>query len=172
MTSGCVAQWIEQRSSKPSVVGSTPTTPVMQKYYDFLDKIGTKQIPHDTRTLYDHLVGVQQLLAKHNRPEHEQVAGLFHAIYGTEFFSLKGKLNLSRETVIKNIGEQAEEIVWEYSQENARPFGILGGLAYDEPLKTSLRWLDYINGLEQHTDEEDIVFRNVMHLYEILLELE
>jgi|TARA_B100000035_G_scaffold102835_1_gene87249 hypothetical protein len=141
----------------------------MQKEKDFLKSIGTQDIPHDTRTLYDHLVGVQELLAHHNRPDYEQRAGLFHAIYGTEFFPLRGRLNLTRENVRKNIGEQAEEIVYIFSQPEVRPFRIMGGIEYDEPLKTSLRWLDYCNGKEQHPDSDDLVLKNVMHLYETLL---
>tara|TARA_B100000287_G_scaffold320685_1_gene304619 strand:+ start:368 stop:820 length:453 start_codon:yes stop_codon:yes gene_type:complete len=146
----------------------------VKKEIEFLKKIGCEEIPHDSRNLLQHLVGVQEMLAHYERPEYEQRAGLFHAIYGTEFFQTG--LNVDREIVQKNIGIDAEEIVHWFCQPGVRPFRIMGGLEFGEPLKTSLRWLDYCNGMEQHGKgskmsiaQDDMVFENVMHLYEMIL---
>ena len=149
----------------------------MKKEIDFLDRLGTKNIPHDTRNLYDHLVGVYELLKSHGRPEHEQRAGLFHAIYGTEFFNTG--LTITRDIVKKNIGEEAEEIAYIFCTTKGRPgtgdrrMLFMGGLEWEEPLRTSLRWLDYLNAIEQHDEESmDMVFKNTMHLYRTILNID
>ena len=142
----------------------------MEKEIEFLRKIGCEEIPHDSRNLLTHLIGVYKLLYDYGRPEHEQRAGLFHAIYGTEFYT--PGLVITREVVKKNIGEEAEEIVYNFCETRGeRRMRFMGGIEFKEPLKTSLRWLDFCNIIEQHNIEGDIPLQNVVHVYETVLNI-
>tara|TARA_B100002019_G_scaffold117275_1_gene100729 strand:- start:5408 stop:5845 length:438 start_codon:yes stop_codon:yes gene_type:complete len=142
----------------------------LDREINFLKKIGTEQVPHDRgRSLFTHLHGVYKLLESNGRPLHEQRAGLFHAIYGTEFFGVN--LQVTREIVQKNIGEDAELIVWTFCNTDGqdRTIRFMGGVEFPEPLKTSLRWLDYCNTVEQHAADKNPIILNVFSLYESIL---
>jgi hypothetical protein len=89
----------------------------MSKYHTaiaYLTEKNTRNILHGQRSLFDHLVGVYDLLKKYDQREDLCLAGLFHSIYGTTSFTSQTETD---RTVIKNIiGEEAEKIVWNFSK--------------------------------------------------------
>jgi len=77
---------------------------------NFLKELGTETTLHSGGSLFDHLVGVSQILKEMNAPQHVQDAGLFHSIYGTYKFQHQ---TISDRNVIQNlIGEEAEYLVY------------------------------------------------------------
>ena len=89
----------------------------MNKYHtaiNYLTEKNARNIFHGQRSLFDHLVGVYDLLKKYDQREELCLAGLFHSIYGTASFVSQTERDRS---VIKNIiGEEAEKIVWDFSK--------------------------------------------------------
>lgn len=64
--------------------------------------------------LYEHLLGTYHILKTAKKPEYLCLAGLYHAVYETEYF--KFHTPYTREHVKELIGEQAEELVYEFSK--------------------------------------------------------
>ena len=58
------------------------------------------------------MIGTAKLLKELGRNETEQKAGLFHSIYGTEYYKHSEKLNVNREEVKNLIGEESENLVY------------------------------------------------------------
>ena len=85
---------------------------IEQKKIDFLKSVQTDTKSHSGATLIEHLKGVHDILKKGGAPQYLQDAGLFHSIYGTVIFKHQSTNN--RDAIIELIGEQAEEIVWEF----------------------------------------------------------
>ena len=79
---------------------------------NFLINIETNNSSHSDRTLLDHLIGVHDILKEWGTPEYLQDAGLFHSVYGTTRY-LHQSTN-DRAAVKEMIGEQAEELVWQF----------------------------------------------------------
>ncbi len=70
----------------------------------------TYNIRHSDKTLFDHLIGTAYYLEKMNQPQHVIDAGLFHSIYGTEYFN--GKVQgVTRDLITLFIGTEAENLV-------------------------------------------------------------
>ena len=76
---------------------------------EFLRNLGCDEINHKNQTLLEHLIGVYKLLKSWNAPEYIQDAGLYHSVYGTEYF--QPNLNITREQVREIIGTEAERLV-------------------------------------------------------------
>eukprot|EP00930_Biecheleria_cincta_P069705 TRINITY_DN57413_c0_g1_i1.p1 TRINITY_DN57413_c0_g1~~TRINITY_DN57413_c0_g1_i1.p1 ORF type:complete len:199 (-),score=12.92 TRINITY_DN57413_c0_g1_i1:181-777(-) len=119
---------------------------------EFLLKLGVDKLPHgDDRTLYEHLCGTEHLLAQARRPVHEQLAGLFHSIYGTRPYRRTRGL-VAREEVVKIIGLRAESLVFLFCSLRRRSSDILDCI-FDDETNESLLWLEYCNHLDQDMDE-------------------
>lgn len=80
----------------------------------FLESLGLNDVRHSRSTFFDHLVSTGSLLREWGCPEPVYLAGLFHAIYGTEGFRYDNIRSLARETVRSVIGPDAERIAWLY----------------------------------------------------------
>lgn len=78
--------------------------------HDYLISLGVKDIPHSGRTFYEHLCNTEQILRISRQPEHVCNAGLFHSIYGTNFFPQQTTNN--RNEIKSVIGEEAENLVY------------------------------------------------------------
>ena len=76
---------------------------------DFLKQLGCNECMHGTDTLLHHLIGTRTLLREWGAKEYVQDAGLYHSVYGTEYF--QPNLNVSRDQVRKIIGTEAERLV-------------------------------------------------------------
>lgn len=81
----------------------------------FLRSHSAEKTPHVFGTLLNHLVGTSQLLRDWGNPDELCLAGLCHAVYGTQGWQFT-LLNLSqRSDLVEIIGEEAEEIVYFYA---------------------------------------------------------
>ena len=112
---------------------------------DFLKRLGTEETKHSGGTLLDHLVGVSNILEEMGAPQHVQDAGLFHSIYGeASSRNMPKNLYLTRDELIDIIGQQAEQVVYEFcSISDPRSQNIL--LYPDGQLKKDLILLDRAN---------------------------
>lgn len=104
----------------------------------FLTELGAKEVEHSGRTLYDHLKGTHDILQQWKSPAEVCLAGLFHSIYGTEYFK-HASLPLDRRHVLQElIGAKAEELAYQFC---TTPRAELKG--------TSLLAIKHANQLEQ-----------------------
>lgn len=110
-------------------------------------KSTTQNIPHSSRTLFDHLYGTYNILLKENRPEHICLAGLFHSIYGTNKF--KHICETDRNKIIELIGKEAENLVWLFCNAPNRPNWDNSGISITEKEKTELKIIERANLKEQ-----------------------
>jgi hypothetical protein len=78
----------------------------------FLRKANTEGMPHSDRALLDHLLGTRQLLVEWEARPALCDAGLFHSVYGTEYYELKAIPLTMRNEVQQLIGEEAETLAW------------------------------------------------------------
>ena len=119
----------------------------MKRYIEYLSSINADKIPHRESDLLTHSKNVADMLRVYGRPIDEQVAGLFHSVYGTEFQSYK--ITIPRDTIRSLIGEYSESIVNVFCTLDDRVHTILYGKGLKDPIKETLRWLEYCNIKEQ-----------------------
>ncbi|ESQ10197.1 MAG TPA: hypothetical protein DDY14_01110 [Chromatiaceae bacterium] len=79
---------------------------------DYLTSIGADEITHSRRTLLTHLRGVQGLLEDWGMTMPLCQAGLFHSVYGTEYFHGNPVAIDQRDRVRDLIGSDSEQLVW------------------------------------------------------------
>lgn len=82
-----------------------------QDKFAFLQEITGTQKHSNNKTFYQHLFNVYTYLKEHGAPEEVCDAGLFHSIYGTEFYEFQND-RITREVVRGFIGNYAEELVY------------------------------------------------------------
>ena len=130
---------------------------------DYLTSLGADNIPHRDSNLLSHSISVAGMLNGYDRPHHEQVAALFHSIYGTEFQMYK--VNVTREEIQNLIGMKSEHIANLFCTLNDRVNTILYGRGLKEPDKTTLRWLEYCNIKDQDPNASILKeFEIVLHI--------
>src|SRR5438093_4689025 len=78
----------------------------------FLQQRGATHTAHSGHTLWAHLKGVHDILARWGAQPHLKLAGLFHSVYGTQSFQKKTVPRTERDSVIRLIGEPAETLAW------------------------------------------------------------
>jgi len=110
----------------------------------FLLSLDTASTRHGTRTLFDHLKGVHDLLRDWDNDEDVCNAGLFHSIYGTSSF--KHKSLHDREPLVKLIGGRAESLAYQFSL-GERP---LFKNIENEERRRDLQEVEAANLVEQH----------------------
>ena len=84
----------------------------LEKRLRFLRKANTEGMPHSDRGLLDHLLGTRQLLVEWEARPALCDAGLFHSVYGTEYYELKAIPLTMRNEVQQLIGDEAESLAW------------------------------------------------------------
>ena len=119
----------------------------MKDYINYMIDIGVDNIPHRESNLLAHSISLSEMLQSYNRPIEEQVAGLFHSVYGTEFQMYK--INVTRKEIQSLIGNKSEYIANLFCTLEDRVNSILYGRGLKEPDKTTLRWLEYCNIKDQ-----------------------
>ena len=120
---------------------------------NFLEKIGTNEIPYSGGTLLDHLVGVSEILKEMNALEYVQDAGLFHSIYGIDIFH--HQIWSDRQVVQDLIGEQAEHLVYLFyvlDRDIDRQIEI--SVIEDKQIRGDLMLMDFANNEEQRRRKE------------------
>ena len=133
----------------------------MKDYINYMIDIGVDNIPHRESNLLAHSISVSEMLQSYNRPIEEQVAGLFHSIYGTEYQMYGTKI--TREEIQSIIGKESEHIVNLFCTLEDRVNTILYGKGLKEPYKTTLRWVEYCNIKDQDPTAQ------ILKEFEILL---
>ncbi len=84
----------------------------LKKYTDYFLSIGAEDVPHTNKSYLAHAIGVYNDLKRWGAAEDLCVAGLFHSIYGTEFFQ-GFKLPLDRRPELQElIGVPAERMAY------------------------------------------------------------
>ncbi|MEU6477411.1 DUF6817 domain-containing protein [Streptomyces sp. NPDC047017] len=81
----------------------------------FLRARGADGMPHPGGTLLEHLIRVEDVLRAWGADEDVQLAGLCHALYGTDGFDHPLAPLTEREAVAAVIGPRAEELVRLYA---------------------------------------------------------
>ena len=85
--------------------------PVTGPRLKLLRSLGFAELQHDSHVPFlSHLIGTRRLLAAWGARPALCDAGLFHSVYGTEYF--QPTRTPDRSTVIELIGEEAERIAW------------------------------------------------------------
>jgi hypothetical protein len=79
---------------------------------NLLERSGAGDMRHSGRSLVHHLIGTYELLRSWGAPEHVQLAGLFHSIYGTAVFKHASLPFDERSAVRAEIGPQAERLAY------------------------------------------------------------
>ena len=80
----------------------------------YLLSLELDKVDHSGSSLLSHLVGTKNLLDDWGAPEYVCNAGLFHSIYGTEYFSKRKTNGNDIDTVRSLIGDKAEYLVWAF----------------------------------------------------------
>ncbi|MGK7878995.1 MAG: DUF6817 domain-containing protein [Crocosphaera sp.] len=86
-----------------------------QSILNQLQKFGCHSISHMDRDLLNHFLGTYQLLKKWGNKESVCLAGLCHALYGTETFPVALVPLEKRQEIADLIGEKAEKLAFYYS---------------------------------------------------------
>lgn len=120
---------------------------------DVLRKLASS-IPHSKTSLFNHLYNTYKILKSHGASEDVCLAGLYHSVYGTEFYS---RLQLGREEVKNIIGESAEKLVFEFCSLTDRDAQLLN----DINANPDLVHIAYANVIEEK-------FRDESHESEII----
>ena len=84
-----------------------------QKCIDFLFKNNCDKILHSKSNFLNHLINTFNILKKWKQHEDLCFAGMFHNIYGNKYFN--ANLDVSRNDIKNLIGENAEEIVFRFT---------------------------------------------------------
>lgn len=84
----------------------------MDHALDFLERIGASRLGHLRGTLMSHLVGTWRLLQAWDCDTSVCLAGLFHSVYGTQYYAQQSVLLSERSLVREQIGEEAEYLAF------------------------------------------------------------
>jgi (p)ppGpp synthase/HD superfamily hydrolase len=115
----------------------------------------TLGIEHSGKSFFSHLYNTFYILKKMNLDEDTCLAGMYHSIYGTEYFKIDKQVQ--KDEVIKTIGQKANKLVEYFCTENRNDF-ILNGKIEDQD-RLSLLYILYANEIEQR-GEKNILFLN------------
>ena len=85
---------------------------IEQRYLDLLRELSTNESPHSNRSLFEHLKGTYELLAKWDNPNDVCIGGLFHSIYGTQYYKVPSANLSDRKHIADVIGSAAEELAF------------------------------------------------------------
>jgi hypothetical protein len=91
---------------------SDETQQHVERAMELLDAVGAVDVEHPSGTLAEHLQGTYDVLASWSCPEHVRLAGLYHSVYGTEFFQRETIALEARERVKEAIGDSAEQLTF------------------------------------------------------------
>lgn len=124
---------------------------------DFITSISSK-LDHSGVSLASHLLGVFSILRMAKAPQHVCLAGLFHSIYGTEFYDIAVKID--RNTIKNYIGKEAEELVFLFCHLRDRDESILKSENRD------LMFVNYANLLEIYSEHKSEELQKIIQTYE------
>lgn len=94
-----------------------------EKAVQFLQVNGCADIPHaNEKNLFEHLQETANLLRSWGLSDHVVLAGMLHSIYGTTAFTKPQGLNIPRDIVVQNFGQQCESLIYLFSILDRRLF--------------------------------------------------
>lgn len=109
----------------------------------------TENIGHLDKTLFEHLFGTYQILKKQMKPDYLCLAGLFHSVYDTGYFQYGSRYD--RESLEKEIGKDAENLVFEFCRMENRTNDLLYNTQnWDSEIYKDLLDIEIANMLEQN----------------------
>jgi hypothetical protein len=109
----------------------------------------TRDIRHLNKTLFEHLYGTYELLKQQKKPEYVCLAGLFHSVYDTGYFQHGSKY--SRESLRQQIGDLAENLVYEFCRTKNRTNDLLyNSQNWDKEVYRDLLDIEIANMIEQN----------------------
>ncbi len=85
-----------------------------QRVRGWLRQHGAERIQHPGGTLYAHLSRVHDRIREHELDVHLQLAGLAHAVYGTDGFATALTDPTDRATIRELVGARAEALIFLY----------------------------------------------------------
>jgi hypothetical protein len=85
-----------------------------ERALELLNRFGAVSVEHPSGTLLEHLRGTYEQLERWGCSEDLCRAGLYHSVYGTEYFQKRTVPLDARDEVRSAIGERAEEIAYLY----------------------------------------------------------
>ncbi|MFC3120236.1 DUF6817 domain-containing protein [Agaribacter flavus] len=94
----------------------------MKNKFELLGELGADEFKHIKGSLLQHLQGTRNLLNQWDAPLFLQDAGLYHAVYGTSGFDASLLSVKQRYDVAQIIGDDAEELVYQYCACSRRDF--------------------------------------------------
>jgi len=107
----------------------------------------TKAIKHSDGTFFEHLYGTFSILKELNQSDDVCMAGLFHSIYGTEFF--QPGLKIDEKEVVSYIGEYSNRLVKIFCEPNRDSTIYLNNRNYETQFNLDLLYILFTNMLEQ-----------------------
>jgi hypothetical protein len=136
----------------------------------FIHDLGADE-KHSGKSFFEHLYNVSMLLEMFEQRKEVCSAGLFHSVYGTEFYSYSNSKTVERETVKELIGEYAESLVYEFCNlENRLETIINNSKNYSESFRKDMLFLEYANLIEQNNRRA--YDRQIEELHNEILKLE
>lgn len=107
----------------------------------------TEHVPHSRTTFFEHLKDTYTILEEMGMSEDVCMAGLFHAIYGTDYF--KHQATNDREEIKKLIGDYAEDLVFNFCTMKNRTPEIISNAKSPLLKNYHLACIEYANLKEQ-----------------------
>ncbi len=128
-------------------------------YLKYLMDMNVFETPHSGRTLGVHLVKTHDMMVKWGCPDTWCKAGLFHSVYGTEFFT---KVTTDRDSVKKAVGEKVETLVYLFCELPKKRISFLINCDYDQNTKMALLAIAAANSLEQGGRSQIAQYMNLL----------
>jgi len=111
----------------------------------------TKEVPHSGKTFFEHLYNTMKILEEAEAPKDVTAAGLYHSVYGTEFFKSEVCSTVTRAEVKKLIGKYAEELAHTFCSLTGRLETLLtNSKGYSVKKNRDLLWIEYANLKDQN----------------------
>ena len=128
----------------------------------------TKDVPHSGRTFLEHLINVMRKLEKYGQSKNVCAAGLFHSIYGTEYFKID--LGITRDVVRELIGSYAEYLVYEFcTMTNRLPTLVTNVNKYPVNVQRDLLYIELANLEDQNRNgKSDKKIKLIRHTLAVL----
>jgi len=125
----------------------------MNKEVDFIYNQTLKE-SHSGRTFFEHLYRTCLILEESKERKDVCSAGLFHSIYGTEYYEYDSKVE--RKTVEKLIGKYAENLVYEFCTLKNRFDSLMNNTKnYKQSVRRDLLAIEYANLIEQKSNSTE-----------------
>ena len=107
----------------------------------------TKNISHSGETLIDHFYGTYSILKNLKQTEDVCIAGLYHSIYGTDYF--KPGVDVDEQEIENIIGKYSNDLVKVFCSKNRDEVILKNTVNVDTKTHLDLLYLLYANFLEQ-----------------------